>query len=323
MKTKTNQNHSPFRVGATPKAIGFCGGNSLFVEQRSTANYYTPYKFSGKEKDEETSYSYFGARYYMSDVSVWLSVDPMWEERSWLSPYNYCQLNPIMLTDPTGMLDGEPDENMKYNIQPKDNFWNLEKEWGIPHGTLQTINPGVDPGNLQVGQQINAAKSEGGFIVYGNNVSIPSGQEANPDNYAQPDSPRPTMSRESVEALKIVFDVLSWSMMGGANMAPYAKSPAAFKYLSRYAAKTSPNLAVHGNSLKSLRPTWGYKLYSNDGTFLKNGITSKLVPETRYTKAFMSDKYMVSIKFPNRLSAYKWEFNQNMIRKGLLNFNNH
>ncbi len=29
--------------------------NILFVEQRSTANYFTPYKFSAKEKDEETS----------------------------------------------------------------------------------------------------------------------------------------------------------------------------------------------------------------------------------------------------------------------------
>lgn len=79
-------------------------------------------------------------------------------------------------------------------------------------------------------------------------------------------------------------------------------------------------VAVHGNSLKSLRPTWGYKLYSADGTFLKNGITSKLIPETRYTKAFMSDKYMVPFKqFPNRLEAYQWEFGQNQILRGPLN----
>ncbi|MBL7888037.1 MAG: hypothetical protein JNL24_00700 [Bacteroidia bacterium] len=26
---------------------------------------------------------------------------------------------------------------------------------------------------------------------------------------------------------------------------------------------------VHGNSLKSMKPTWGYKLYSNDGTLAK------------------------------------------------------
>ncbi len=93
------------------------------------------------------------------------------------------------------------------------------------------------------------------------------------------------------------------------------------------AAKTSTNVveevAVHGNSLKSLKPTWGYKLYSNDGTFLKNGITSKLIPETRYTKAFMSDKYMEAIPFPNRLEAYQWEFQQNQILRGPLNLNKH
>ena len=96
----------------------------------------------------------------------------------------------------------------------------------------------------------------------------------------------------------------------------------------KLAAKTSTSLVddvvVHGNSLASKRPTWGYKLYSQDGTFLKNGITSKLVPEARYTRAFMSDKYMVPFKqFPNRLGAYQWEFGQNQILRGPLNLNMH
>ncbi len=108
--TKTNQNHSPFSVGATPKAIGFCGGNSLFVEQRSTANYYTPYKFSGKEKDEETSYSYFGARYYMSDVSVWLSVDPMRDKYPYQSPFSYVGNRPVMVIDPKGEDEWDVDK---------------------------------------------------------------------------------------------------------------------------------------------------------------------------------------------------------------------
>jgi RHS repeat-associated protein len=61
--------------------------------------------FSAKERDLETGYSYFGARYYDAGLSIWLSVDPMAHERSWLSPYNYCQWNPMVLVDPTGMLD--------------------------------------------------------------------------------------------------------------------------------------------------------------------------------------------------------------------------
>ena len=85
------------------------------------------------------------------------------------------------------------------------------------------------------------------------------------------------------------------------------------------------DIAVHGNSLKSLRPTWGYKLYSKvDGTFLKNGITSKLIPETRYTQAFIKDKEMIEpILFPNRQAAYDWEYLQNTIQKGTLNRNMH
>jgi RHS repeat-associated protein len=75
-----------------------------FFERRSTWN--TPYKFNAKELDEETGMYYYGARYFTPEVSIWLSVDPMSHERSWLSPYNYCQNNPVMLVDPSGALDG-------------------------------------------------------------------------------------------------------------------------------------------------------------------------------------------------------------------------
>ncbi len=77
-----------------------------WVDQRN-ASWNAPYTFSGKEKDVETGYSYFGARYYDSGLSIWLSVDPMSDKRCWLSPYNYCQNNPIILIDPDGMLDSE------------------------------------------------------------------------------------------------------------------------------------------------------------------------------------------------------------------------
>jgi hypothetical protein len=82
--------------------------------------------------------------------------------------------------------------------------------------------------------------------------------------------------------------------------------------------------SVHGNSLASLRPTWGYRLFSQDGTFLKNGITSETFPESRYTKGFMSDKYMSDTQlFPNRRAAYDWEFQQNQTLPGPLNKNLH
>ena len=58
---------------------------------------------TGKERDSETGFSYFGARYYDSDLMTgWLSVDPLADKYPSLSPYNYCALNPIRVIDPNG-----------------------------------------------------------------------------------------------------------------------------------------------------------------------------------------------------------------------------
>ena len=58
---------------------------------------------TGKERDEETGYEYFGARYYDSDLSgLFLSVDPMADKYLNLSPYAYCAWNPVKLVDQKG-----------------------------------------------------------------------------------------------------------------------------------------------------------------------------------------------------------------------------
>ena len=59
--------------------------------------------FTGKERDSETGFSYFGARYYDSDVLTgWLSVDLMADKYPNISPYAYCAWNPVNLVDPDG-----------------------------------------------------------------------------------------------------------------------------------------------------------------------------------------------------------------------------
>ncbi|MCR5193334.1 MAG: RHS repeat-associated core domain-containing protein [Bacteroidales bacterium] len=61
------------------------------------------YPSTGKERDRETGFSYFGARYYDSDLSgLFLSVDPMSDKYPSLSPYAYCAWNPVKLMDPNG-----------------------------------------------------------------------------------------------------------------------------------------------------------------------------------------------------------------------------
>ncbi len=86
------------------------------------------FTFSAKEKDSETGFSVtslrsvsssslsqcqtslawhslirrFGSRYYSSDLSIWLSVDPQASKYPSLSPYTYCANNPVRCVDPNG-----------------------------------------------------------------------------------------------------------------------------------------------------------------------------------------------------------------------------
>ena len=57
-------------------------GEELDNQRKSGYTYNSRYTFSGKERDEETGYGYFGARHRhsglagTSTLSIWLSVDP-------------------------------------------------------------------------------------------------------------------------------------------------------------------------------------------------------------------------------------------------------
>jgi len=60
------------------------------------------YKFTGKERDEETSYDYFGARYYDSSIGRWLQVDPLADKYLNISVYVYALNSPLKFIDPKG-----------------------------------------------------------------------------------------------------------------------------------------------------------------------------------------------------------------------------
>ena len=73
----------------------------LFANQQ-TSSYNERFKFTGKERDTETDYDYFGARYYSSDYINWISPDPLLDKYPSISPYAYCSNNPIKYVDPDG-----------------------------------------------------------------------------------------------------------------------------------------------------------------------------------------------------------------------------
>ena len=114
------------------------------VTSAPTANYSLltadwTYTFSAKEKDSETGLSYFGSRYYSSDLSIWLSVDPMSDKYASLSPYVYCADNPVKLVDPNGEEIGP--------IWPKRGIrtysWKLKAGVGDGFGVAYSIMGGV------------------------------------------------------------------------------------------------------------------------------------------------------------------------------------
>ena len=81
----------------------------LLVDEHSSSEE-MPYKFNGKELDEETGLYYYGARYMDPKISMWLGVDPLAEKSLNTSSYIYCKNNPVQLVDPTGMKWEKPKE---------------------------------------------------------------------------------------------------------------------------------------------------------------------------------------------------------------------
>ena len=86
------------------------------------------FTFTGKERDEETGYGYFGARYMDHELmTMWLSVDPMADKYPSISPYNYCMWNPVKLIDSDGRdVEIEKNEETKTVIIRANFYYNKE-----------------------------------------------------------------------------------------------------------------------------------------------------------------------------------------------------
>ena len=158
--------------GGVMQHLQYLPYGELFVSQRNS-EFDSRYKFTAKELDNETSYTYFGARYYDSDLSGWLSVDPLSDKRRWVSPYAYCQWNPLVLVDPSGMLDWEPvvteSGGVKYLAEKGDNIYTFMSQYNLSFDQAKSIfeNAGISNpvNNFGFAKSIKIGTAIGGDAV--------------------------------------------------------------------------------------------------------------------------------------------------------------
>jgi len=101
--------------------IHYAPYGELIANKHDPNGYNERYKFTGKERDWETCYDYFGARYWWL-VGTWLSVDPLSDKYPQISPYAYCMWNPVRYIDPDGrdIYTFDSDGNFTGNVIKQD-----------------------------------------------------------------------------------------------------------------------------------------------------------------------------------------------------------
>ncbi|MFJ5262265.1 SpvB/TcaC N-terminal domain-containing protein [Streptomyces sp. NPDC088387] len=74
------------------------------------------YRFTGKERDEETGFTYHGARYYVPWLGRWNNPDPAGLADG-TNVYVYARNRPVVLVDPSGLEGDTPDRARKTERQ--------------------------------------------------------------------------------------------------------------------------------------------------------------------------------------------------------------
>ncbi|MDR2585869.1 MAG: RHS repeat-associated core domain-containing protein [Prevotellaceae bacterium] len=139
------------------------------------------YRYTGKEKDEESGLYYHGARYYACWLGRWTAADPAGMVDGG-NLYVYCRGNPIRLVDNTGKhasgvsdnIDSSPVPTIRYSFDPINII-----------GT-----PPLENESVSVGQQSNVCGKDEAVIPESANVAAAVQDDTSPvNNLGQKASP--------------------------------------------------------------------------------------------------------------------------------------
>ena len=106
-------------------------GELLVDEHTSSED--MPYKFNGKELDQETGLYYYGARYMNPVTSIWYGVDALTEKYPSIGGYVYCAGNPVRLIDPDGKGWIQTEAGIYYNpkVHSQRDISKHDSQWGL------------------------------------------------------------------------------------------------------------------------------------------------------------------------------------------------
>lgn len=141
-------------------------GSSTFQAVRSQKEAAKRYRYTGKERDEESGFNYHGARYYVPWLGRWTAVDPIGITGG-QNLYTYAALNPIRLSDPSGRqptLMGLWDYGVKLTAAAKALGHNIQREHPI-QVALRTEQRTSDAGVKYYSRAISAEQREKTILV--------------------------------------------------------------------------------------------------------------------------------------------------------------
>ncbi len=113
-------------------------GSTSYWAVRSQTETRKRYRYTSKERDEETGLYYHGARYYAPWLGRWASCDPAGVQTRKENLYEYVRSNPVIFRDPSGA----DEEEGLFSEVVKGDFHEGKTTWS---GTLLNVGVGLIP----------------------------------------------------------------------------------------------------------------------------------------------------------------------------------
>ena len=119
-------------------------GTTAYQSSRSQNETPKRYRYTGKERDEETGFTYHGARYYAPWLGRWTSSDPTFL-RDGTNLFLYVSCAPVNLIDQHGFAGVDPLRSKKYSADMKRRMTDLSNvKDSKPKGALPGAKAGED-----------------------------------------------------------------------------------------------------------------------------------------------------------------------------------